>query len=299
MTSDYDHIYGIVPPMVTPFRPDGTIDEDALRADTRYLIETAGAHGLAVCGSTGEGHTLTTEETRQITAIVTEEASGRVPVIAGIIANSTSAVIERGRAVSDLDVAALQVTPVHYLFRPDDDAMVRHFAEIADATELPMLIYNVVPWTYLSPELLTRIIDSVEGVIGVKQSAGDMKLLADLLIMAGDRARIMTAVDALLYPSFALGSVGSIAAILTAAPTMCVELWNAVQSGDHQKGRELHEKLLPVWNAIFADNLPANTRYCMELQGRDGGAPRAPMPPCSDEQKGPIRDAMAAAGLIP
>lgn len=294
----YEHIYGIVPPMVTPFRHDGSIDEAALRADTRYLIETAGAHGLAVCGSTGEGHTLSTEETRLITAVVADEAAGRVPVITGIIANSTAAVIERGRAVKDLGVAALQVTPVHYLFRPDDDAMVKHFAEIVEATELPVMIYNVVPWTYLSPQLLTRIIDEVPAVIGVKQSAGDMKLLADLLIMAGDRSRIMTAVDALLYPSFVLGAVGSIAAILTAAPTLCVELWNAVQAGDHVKGRELHERLLPIWNAIFADNLPANTRFCMELQGRDGGVPRPPMPPTSEQQKGPIREALAAAGLL-
>ena len=87
-------------------------------------------------------------------------------------------------------------------------------------------------------------------------------------------------------------------AILTAAPTLCVELWNAVQVGDHAKGRELHEKLLPIWNAIFADNLPANTRYCMELQGRDGGVPRPPMPPTSDAQKGPIHEALAAAGLL-
>lgn len=294
----HENIGGIIPPMVTPFQADGSIDESALREDARYLIETAGVHGLAVCGSTGEGHTLTTNETRAITAAVCEMADSRVPIITGIIANSTAAVIERGQAVADLDVAALQVTPVHYLFRPDDDAMVRHFAEIAEATQLPIMIYNVVPWTYLSPQLLTRIIDEVPGVIGVKQSAGDMKLLADLLIMAGDRTRIMSAVDALLYPSFALGSVGAIAAILTAAPTLCVALWNAVQAGDHARSRVLHEQLLPIWNAIFADNLPANTRYCMQLQGRQGGQPRPPMPPTSTAQQGPIREALAAAGLI-
>lgn len=292
-----EHIRGIVAPMVTPFRNDGSIDEEALREETSYLIEDAGVHGLAVCGSTGEGHTLSTEETRRISAIVMREAKGRVPVITGIIADSTAAVIERGRVVRDLGVAALQVTPVHYVFRPDDDAMVKHFADIARATELPIIIYNVVPWTYLSPQLLTRIIDEVSGVIGVKQSAGDMKLLADLLIMAGDRSRIMTAVDALLYPSFALGSVGAIAAILTAAPTMCVELWDAVQAGDHAKGRELHEKLLPIWNAIFDHNLPANVRYCMELQGRRGGVPRAPMSVSNAVQKQRIQAAMAAAGL--
>ncbi len=294
----HENIHGIIPPMVTPFRSDGSIDEAALRSEARYLIDEAGAHGLAVCGSTGEGHTLSTDETRFITAAVMEEVGDRVPVITGIIANSTAAVIERGNAVRDLGIAALQVTPVHYVFRPDDDAMVRHFGDIVEATSLPVMIYNVVPWTYLSPELLTRIIDSVDGVIGVKQSAGDMKLLADLLISAGDRSRIMTAVDALLYPSFALGAVGSIAAILTAAPTLCVELWDAVRAGDYKKGRELHEKLLPIWNAIFADNLPANTRYCMELQGREGGVPRPPMSICSEAQQGPIRQALIGAGLV-
>src|SRR5262249_6590200 len=191
----HEHIFGIVPPMTTPFRSDGSLDEEALRAEARYLVDTARVHGLAVAGSTGEGHTMTTEEVRRATRIVLEEARGRVPVITGVITDSTASAIERGNAVRDLGVAALQVTPVHYLFRPDDDAMVRHFEALARGTGLPILIYNVVPWTYLSPSLLTRILSTVEGVIGVKQSAGDLKLLADLLLLVGNRARIMTAVD--------------------------------------------------------------------------------------------------------
>jgi 4-hydroxy-tetrahydrodipicolinate synthase len=289
---------GIIPPITTPFRPDGTIDAECLRAEARYLVEVAGVHGLAVCGSTGEGHTLSTEETRLVTAAVAGEVADRVPVITGVIVNSTAAAVERGRAVRDLGVAALQVTPVHYLFRPDDDAMVRYFGDIARGTGLPILIYNVVPWAYLSPRLLTRILSSVEGVVGVKQSAGDLKLLADLLRLAGPRSRILTAVDALLYPSFTLGAAGAIAAILTAVPTLCVALWDAVRAGDHAKALDLHGKLLPVWDAITGDNLPANVRYCMELQGRPAGVPRPPMPPASEQQKGPIREALAAAGLL-
>src|SRR6185295_9114923 len=254
-TMKSDRIFGIVPPMTTPFRPDDTIDETALRADARYLVETARVHGLAVTGSTGEGHVLSSDEVRRVTAAVVEEVRGRVPVITGIITDSTASAVERGLAVKDLGVAALQVTPVHYLFRPDDDAMVRHFDTLASRTGMPIIIYNVVPWTYLSPQLLARIIRSVPGVIGVKQSAGDMKLLADLLLLVGDDARIMTAVDALLYPSFALGAHGAIAAVLTAAPGLCVQLWDAVQAGDHKQARALHEKLLPLWNAIFHDNL--------------------------------------------
>jgi 4-hydroxy-tetrahydrodipicolinate synthase len=293
-----ERIHGIVPPMTTPFRPDDTIDEAALRAETRYLVETARVHGLAVAGSTGEGHALATDEVQRITGIVTEEARGRVPVIAGIITDSTASAVERGLAVKDLGVAALQVTPVHYLFRPDDDAMVRHFDTLASRTGLPIIIYNVVPWTYLSPQLLDRIIRAVPGVIGVKQSAGDLKLLADLLLLAGGRARIMTAVDALLYPSFALGAHGAIAAILTAAPTLCVQLWDAVQAGDHKQALALHETLLPIWNAIFQDNLPANVKHAQELQGRAAGLPRAPMPPTSAAQAPRIREALHHAGLI-
>ncbi len=293
-----ERIHGIVPPMVTPFRADDSIDEEALREDTRYLIETARVHGLAVTGSTGEGHAMTTAEVRRVTEVVVAEARGRVPVISGIITDSTASAIERGRAVRDLGVAALQVTPVHYLFRPDDDAMVRHFEALARGTGLPIVIYNVVPWTYLSPQLLARILTSVDGVIGVKQSAGDMKLLADLLLLVGDRARIMTAVDALLYPSFTLGAHGAIAAILTAVPRLCVQLWDAVQAGDHKQALALHGKLLPVWNAIAKDNLPANVKHCLSLQGRGGGLPRAPMPETSKAQAGPIRQALSDAGAL-
>lgn len=297
----YEHIYGIVPPMTTPFRPDDRIDEDALRAETRYMIEVAKVHGLAVCGSTGEGHTITTEETRRITQIAVEEAKGRVPIITGIITDSTRSAIERGLAVKDLGVAALQVTPPHYLFRPDDDSMLKHFEALAKGTGMPIIIYNVVPWAYLSPQLLTRIITSVEGVIGVKQSAGDLKLMADLVLLLRDRGRIMSAVDALMYPSFVLGAHGAIAAILTAVPTLLVELWDAVQAGDHKKALVLHEKLLPIWNAIGHDNvpnLPANVKCCQEMLGRPAGVPRAPMPASSPAQAAAIRAALQGAGLL-
>ena len=178
-----EQIGGIIPPLVTPFRADGSIDEQAHRTEVRYMIERAGVHGLAVCGSTGEGHTLTTEETRRMVAWTVEEVRGRVPVIAGIIADSTQAVVERAKAIADLGVAALQVTPVHYVFRPDDESMVRHFDAIASQSGLPVIIYNVVPWSYLLPPVLTRIMREVDGVIGVKQSASDMKALADLLLL--------------------------------------------------------------------------------------------------------------------
>ena len=291
-------IYGVIPPMVTPFTDEDKVDLAALARDAVYLVEGAKVHGLAVCGSTGEGHAITTDETRAISEAVVDVVKGRLPVIVGIIANSTKASVERGKRVADLGVAALQVTPVHYLFRPSDDAMVDHFRRLTEETGLPVMIYNVVPWTYLSPALLERIIDEVDGVVGVKQSAGDMKLLADLLVLASEKARIMSAVDALLYPSFALGAHGAIAAVLTAAPTLCVDVWEAVEEGDHVRARATHEKLLAIWNAIEGDNLPANVKFGMSLQGRDGGKPRPPMPGPDEGRKKKIEAALTSGGLL-
>jgi 4-hydroxy-tetrahydrodipicolinate synthase len=289
---------GIIPPVVTPFATDGSIDERAFRNEVRYMVETAHVHGLAVCGSTGEGHALAPDEARALVRWAVEETAGRVPVIAGIIADSTAAAVERALAVSDLNVAALQVTPVHYVFRPDDDAMVEFFAAITEKSGLPVLIYNVIPWSYLLPPLLARIMYQVPGVIGVKQSASDMKALADLLLLneegrCGEGRRILSAVDALLYPSFALGAHGAIAAVLSAVPEWCVALWNAVREGDHATALNLHRRLLRMWNAINEPNLPANVKTAMALQGRHGGVPRAPMPSSSSAHVQRIREALA------
>lgn len=294
------NIQGIIPPLVTPFVGDDGIDEQLHRAEVRHMVETAKIHGLAVCGSTGEGHTLSTEETRRITAWTVEEVNGRVPVITGIIADSTRAAIERAKAVADLGVAALQVTPVHYVFRPDDESMLRFFSEVSEQSGLPVIIYNVVPQSYLLPPLLVRILKEVDGVIGVKQSASDMKALADLLILTreagiADRVRILSAVDALLYPSFQIGSDGAVAAILTAVPEWCVELWDAVRAGNQARALELHTDLLYLWNAIDAPNLPANVRTAMALRGRQGGQPRSPMPPSTPAQQARIKAALDRA----
>lgn len=293
-------IQGIIPPLVTPFVNEEGIDEQLHRAEVRHMVENAKVHGLAVCGSTGEGHTLTTEETRRITAWTVEEVKGRIPVITGIIADSTKAAIERAKAVADLGVAALQVTPVHYVFRPDDDSMLRFFSTVSEKSNLPVIIYNVVPQSYLLPPLLVKILKEVDGVIGVKQSASDMKALADLLILIeeaniADKVRILSAVDALLYPSFEIGSHGAVAAILTAVPEWCVELWDAVKNGDRAKALQLHKNLLRLWNAIDAPNLPANVRTAMEMRGRQGGQPRSPMPSSSPDQSARIQRALKQA----
>ena len=137
-------ITGIVPPLTTPFDQDGEIDEKAFRRQVRFLLDK-GVHGVCVGGSTGEGHTLTRDEFRRLIEVCAEELNGRVPLVAGIIANSTREAIARARAIESVDVAALQITPVHYLFKPDDDATVGHFKTLSESVKQPIIIYNVVP----------------------------------------------------------------------------------------------------------------------------------------------------------
>ncbi len=289
------NLRGVIPPVVTPFDQSEEVDEAALRAEVNYLIEEAGVHGIAIGGSTGEGHTLNSAELRQTIGAGVEEAAGRVPIVAGIIVDSTRQAIERIKAVADLNIAALQITPVHYLFKPTDEAMYTHFAALADKFAIPIIIYNVVPWCYCSPQLLIRLIREEPGVIGVKQSAGDLKTLADLMLVLDGEGLIFAAMDGLLYPAYTLGAHGSIAAILPAAPKLSVALWDAVQAGDHAAALQLHNKLLRIWNAIEGDNLPANVKTAMELQGRQGGYPRAPMPASSAAQRQAIKKAFSLA----
>lgn len=284
-------IAGIIPPLPTPFDQDGEIDEKAFRNVVRFFLDK-GVHGVCVGGSTGEGHTLTRDEFRRLIDITAEEVNGRVPLVAGIIANSTREAIARARSIESVKAAGLQITPVHYVFKPDEDATFNHFKTLTESVSQPVIIYNVVPWNYLSPALLLRIMEALPGVIGVKQSAGDLKLMADLLLAVPEGKIVLTAVDALLYSSFALGAHGTIAANPAAVPGVCVALWNAVQAGDHVRALEIHKRLLRFWNAIVGDNLPACVKHSLTLQGCDAGLPRQPMPAPTARQKDLILPAL-------
>ena len=288
---------GIVAPFTTPFSEDGAVDLTLVAPQVDWLINN-GVHGLAAGGSTGEGHVLDRAEYYALIEATARAVDNRVPLVAGIIANSTAEVAARGMGVKHLGVAALQITPPHYLFRPDDDAMVRHFQEIHATCDVPILIYNVVPWCYLSPDLLLRIMDEVPGVLGVKQSAGDMKLFADLVRRAKPENLIFSAVDALLYPTYQLGARGAIAAILTAAPSPSVKLWDAVIEQDWDTARDLHERLMPLWDAIGLDNMPSLVKFAQHLQGLETGHARRPTSPATEDQKSVVRAALVNLGLI-
>ncbi|MDF2809667.1 MAG: dihydrodipicolinate synthase family protein [Microvirga sp.] len=285
-------IAGILPPLLTPLADDETIDVSLLRELSRFMLRQ-GVHGLVVGGSSGEGFNLSVDELRTMTGVVGEELGEKGPLIAGVIANSTRDAIERARAIADLGVSALQLTPVHYIYKTDEEAMIRHFREVYDAVGIPIIVYNVIPWNYLTPSLLLRMMREEPGVIGVKQSAGDLKLLADLLLDAGPKDRIFAAIDALLYPSIALGAHGVISMLAAAAPRQCLDLWEAVQRGDHATALGLHRKMLRLWNAIFADNRIATSKFALSLQGAPLGISRRPTPAVTPQQQATIRSAVA------
>ena len=195
---------GVLPPITMPFDDAGELVKGGLREQIDFIVKN-GASGVVAGGSTGEGHTLTDAEFASVMREAYDATAERVPFLAGLIVQSTRAAIERAKMLKGMQVAALQVTPVHYLFKPDAEATIEHFRTIADATGIPILIYNVIPWNYLSVDLMLRIMDEVPGVIGMKQSGGDLKSISDLLLRCKPENIVLSGVDALLYPGFCMG----------------------------------------------------------------------------------------------
>jgi 4-hydroxy-tetrahydrodipicolinate synthase len=287
---------GILPPTTMPFDERGDLVVSALREQMDFVVARK-AHGVVAGGSTGEGHTLNTDEFVRAMQATHEALAGRLPFVVGLIVNSTREAIERVRLLKGLDIAALQITPVHYLFKPSPEGTVEHFRTIAEETGIPVLIYNVIPWNYLSVELMLRIMQEVPGVIGMKQSSGDVKSVSDLVGAVAERNLVLSGIDALLYPSFALGAHGAISALTAAVPGVCVRLWDAVQRKDHDTALDLHRRLNTLWNSLAHDNLPACVKYIQHRQGLGLYQPRAPMDRVSQEQKAAIDRALGGLPL--
>lgn len=283
---------GILPPITMPFDGAGRLVPEGLKPQIDFMVES-GVSAVVAGGSTGEGHTLSPEEFATAMNACCEAVAGRVPFVVGLIVNSTLEAIERTKMLSHLDIAALQVTPVHYLFKPGREATIEHFRTIHEETGKPILIYNVIPWNYLSVEDMLTIMDEVPGVVGMKQSGGDLKSVSDLLLESKPDNLVLTGVDALLYGAFAIGCHGAISALTSALPGVTVRLYNAVREGDHGTGRDIHFKLNALWNVLRHDNLPACVKYIQHRQGLPMYGPRPPMEPVSEAQKAAIDDKLA------
>jgi len=287
---------GVIPAVVTPFDKAGQIDEKALRMELEYHLG-CGVTGVCAGGSTGEGAGLSRDDVKRLNAIFVDEVRGRVPVIAGIIPDSTEEAVRLGLAAKEEGAAALQVTPPHYLFQPGIPELVSYYSEIRSRTGLEVILYNVLPWGQVTVPAVKKLVEA-RAIAALKQSGSNLHQLADMVYHFGDTIPILSAVDDLLYPSFVLGARGTLSAIASILPRECVQLYEAVQKADHPRARALHTQLLVIWRAVEdMSGFHGRIKYAIELQGRPGGLPRHPFRAASDEERRLIRRAFQEAGI--
>ncbi len=284
-------IQGIIPPLATPFGPDGELDLDAFRAQVRAAL-ACGVHGLTVASTTGEGMRLSDDEAVRVAEATVREVGGRVPVIAGVMRNTTRDAVHLGMALREVGVDGLQPTPPS----SNGDIAQAFHEVIARQVGLPMVVFNVLSRRQITPQQLGRLAEIPE-VVAVKQSGGDLHRLADLLLLNEGRLRVISALDDLLYPSFLLGADAAVAPILPAVPDLAVQLWDACRRGDHDAARELHRRILIVARVVYnADVLPA-IKAAIELRGLRMGPPRHPSLPPPPAVRAALADALERAGL--
>jgi 4-hydroxy-tetrahydrodipicolinate synthase len=287
---------GVIPAVITPFDAEGKIDEKALRAEIDYHL-SCGATALCAGGSTGEGAGMSCDDVRQLNTIFADQVNGRVPVIGGIIPDTTDEAVRLGLAAKQAGAAVLQVTLPHYLFQPGIPEQVSYYSEIRDRTGLGVILYNVLPWGQVTPEGVAKLLEA-DAIVAVKQSGSNMHQLADMVYYFGKRIPILSAVDDLLYPSFVIGAHGTLSAIASVLPRQCVELYQAVQQGNHARALALHNKLLVVWRAMEdMTGFCGRVKCAIELQGRAAGLPRRPHRPAREDEKVHLRRALEEAGI--
>lgn len=267
---------GIIPPIPTPFNVDGDLDESLLKGLIDWYL-SMGVHGVAVCGSTGEGYALLLEEYSKVCEVAVKSAGGRVPVVAGVIVNSLKQALVYGRVAKEVGVDALMATPPHYIFVPSEEGLYHYFKTLAEVLEMPLLVYNVVPHVPVPLKVFIRLVKDVKYLVGIKQSRGDISGLADLVKAVGDKVSVMSAIDDLLYPSFVIGARGALAAICTVAPDLCLKLYECVKRGDSLNALNIHNKLLAIWRVVGQYDMPARIKAALKLRGIQSGYPRSPL----------------------
>jgi 4-hydroxy-tetrahydrodipicolinate synthase len=287
---------GVIPPVVTPFDVKGRVDEQAFRAEVEFQLG-CGVPAICVAGSTGEGAGLTREEVKLLNHLAVDQVNGRVPVIAGIIPDNTDEAVALALAAKEAGAVLLQVTPTHYVWPLGTAELVSYYSQIRQRTGMEIILYNVLPSAQVAPDSVGELIRA-KAIVAVKQSGYNMHHLADLIYRYGKIIPILCAVDDLLYPSFMLGSVGTISAIASVMPKQCIQLLEAVQKGDHARALELHHQLLVIWRAIDdSRTFTGRLKYALELQGRSAGLPRHPFPPAGDAEREIMRRAFEEARI--
>ena len=294
------NLNGIFPPVTTPFNERGDVDYGALSSNIQRYNET-GLVGYVALGSNGEAVHLAADERRLVIETVKRAATSEHTIVAGVNELSTRAAIESARAGADCGAdAVLVVTPYYYKSSMSQEALARHFTEVADHSPLPVLIYNV-------PQNTGVVIDSQtiatlgehQNIIGVKDSSGNMGAISETIRSAPEGFAVMVGNGSILYPSLDMGATGAVLGVACAAPRACVELYEANRAGDHAKARDLQNRLAPLSHIVTAGlGVPA-LKTAMDMLGFAGGFPRAPLSPVTSSNREKIKAVIRKTGLFP
>lgn len=288
---------GVGPALVTPFAADGSVDLDAFADHVEWVV-AEGVHFVVPCGTTGESATLSADEQKAVVRRCVEVVAGRVPVLAGAGSNATdaAAALARNAAEAGAD-GVLTVTP--YYNKPTPDGLVAHYRAVAEASSLPVVLYNVPGRTALNvrPDVLFRVVEAVPQVVAVKEASGDVSQIMTVLAGRPDGFVVLGGDDELTLAIMALGANGVISVVANEAPGPMAGLCDGCNHYALDDARHIHERLLPLMRANFVETNPIPVKTALELMGRGQARFRLPLVPASADTRTRLEAALAIADL--
>ena len=290
-----ERIRGSMPALITPMK-NGAVDEAAFRKLVSWQI-AEGSHGLVPMGTTGESATLNHDEHMRVVELCVAEAAGRVPVIAGAGSNSTAEAISLTRRAKEVGAdAVLSVTP--YYNKPTQEGLYRHFAAVAEAVDIPVLLYNIPGRSIveIAVETIARL-SKIANIIGVKDATNNLARPSRERLACGKNWRLISGEDITALGYMAHGGHGCISVTANVAPRLCAEFQNACMAGDFAKARLIQDQLTPLHDAMFCESSPAPAKYAASVLGRCSDEVRLPIVSASEAACVRIREAMAHAGI--
>lgn len=282
--------------LVTPFRRDGQVDEAALRRFVEWQV-AEGIHFVVPCGSTGEAVTMSAAEHRRVVEITVEAVAGRVPVVAGAGSNDTARAIATSKEMKAAGAThLLHVSPMYN--KPPQRGIVAHFRAIADAVDLPIVVYNVPGRTGSNIEARTTIeLAKVAGIVAVKEASGNIGQVADVIRDRPAGFSVLSGDDSLTLPVMALGGEGVISVTSNATPRLMAQLCDACAANDFGAARMLHRKLQPWMAAAFVEPNPIPAKAALAMMGMIENVLRLPLVPLSEGSVSIVQAALVAAGV--
>jgi 4-hydroxy-tetrahydrodipicolinate synthase len=299
MVMNAEWLRGCATALITPFKGDGAVDEERLRALVERQIEN-GVRLLVPCGTTGESATLTEDEDRRVIELTIEAARGRARIIAGTGSNATAAAIEYSRTARGLGADAVLVVAPFYN-KPTQAGLYAHFRAVAEAVAgLPVVVYNVPGRTAsnIAAQTVLRLARDVENIVAVKEASGNLSQMMEIVRERPENFLVLSGDDALTLPLMAVGGDGLISVASNEAPGLMSQMVNAALDGDWTSARELHYRLLPLMEANFIESSPGPVKAALTLMGLIEENFRLPLVPVEEKTREKMRDVLGELGLL-